>query len=241
MRRDIREQAREVFARYIVFSKATLRAGPDDWLIAGVVGSDARGLLEKIFGRVPRSPLAGCSGKDFVLVQTDAAGEMFECFLAADSTWPQALADASEAGSEACWRFRELSEGIARIERATQTEFVPQALNYDLTGQINFSKGCYTGQEVVARLHYRGKSKRRAFLYRLPAGNAGIHEPAIGMPVFKADGKPVGQVLNSAACEGEVRLLAAASIEDARGQLYLETAEGAALEALAMPYPVDGD
>ncbi|MBE9539587.1 MAG: tRNA-modifying protein YgfZ, partial [Proteobacteria bacterium] len=50
-----------------------------------------------------------------------------------------------------------------RIEAATVEVFIPQMLNYDLTGHVSFDKGCYTGQEVVARLHYRGKPKRRLF------------------------------------------------------------------------------
>lgn len=238
MRHEILEQARDTFARYIVFSKAGISAGSGDWLVTGVCGPGARGVLEEVFGSAPDSRMACQSGQDFALVQTDTRGDVFECYLATDSTWIDALTKACAVGSQACWRFGEISSGIARIERATLGEFVPQALNYDLTGHVNFNKGCYTGQEVVARLHYRGKSKRRAFLFQLPAGSGADREPAVGATVFNANGKAAGQVLNSAICEGHIRLLAAASLEDAAHELYLDASHDNPLEALALPYPL---
>ncbi len=238
LRSEILEQARDTFARYVVFSNARIAAGRGDWLVTGVRGPDARGVLEQVFGSAPGSPMACQSGQDFALVQTDTGGEAFECFLATDSAWADALTKASAAGSPACWRFAEISAGIARIEDATLGEFVPQVLNYDLTGHVSFNKGCYTGQEVVARLHYRGKSKRRAFLFQLPAGRDDDREPAVGATVFNANGKAAGQVLNSATCEDQIRLLAAASIEDAAHELYLDASHDNPLEALALPYPL---
>lgn len=77
-------------------------------------------------------------------------------------------------------------------------EFLPQMLNYDLTGHISFNKGCYTGQEIVARLHYRGKAKRR--LYFATGGPEALNA---GTPLFFAgSSKNIGTVVNSGVADG---------------------------------------
>jgi folate-binding protein YgfZ len=94
------------------------------------------------------------------------------------------------------WRRLEVLSGIARIEAASQEQFVPQMVNFELVDGVNFRKGCYPGQEVVARSQYLGKLKRRAFL-GLGVGAA----PASGSDVFAPGAgstEPVGQVVLAA-------------------------------------------
>ncbi len=96
----------------------------------------------------------------------------------------------------AAWRRLEVLSGIARIEAANQELFVPQMVNFELVEGVNFRKGCYPGQEVVARSQYLGKLKRRAFL-GLGVGEA----PLSGTDVFApaaGSGEPVGQVVLAA-------------------------------------------
>ncbi|MCB1841325.1 MAG: folate-binding protein YgfZ [Halioglobus sp.] len=235
LRREIREPTVAVLAKYSVFSKVMLEGEREDWLVAGVCGANAADTLGQLFGSVPRADLECIRGENFVLVQTGAAGDTFECFMAAESTWPAALENAFDSLSAECWRHREISAGSARIEAATLGEFVPQVLNYTLTGHISFNKGCYTGQEVVARLHYRGRSKRRSFAFQLPAGA----EAKAGDAVFDRAGKQVGSVINSACCDGDSRLLAATGLDDVEADLRLGTADGAEFTMLDMPYLVE--
>ena len=135
------------------------------------------------------------------------------------------------------WRWLEVASGIARVELATAEHFVPQMLNYELVGGVDFRKGCYPGQEVVARSQYRGTIKRRSLLFQTVAAAA-----AGGTEVFHSEdpSQPAGQVVMAAAsAEGgsialvEVKLAALAS-----GSLHLATPDGALLERLAMPYDV---
>jgi tRNA-modifying protein YgfZ len=135
------------------------------------------------------------------------------------------------------WRWLEVASGIARVELATAEQFVPQMLNYELVGGVDFRKGCYPGQEVVARSQYRGTIKRRSLLFQTAATAA-----SGGTEVFHSEdpSQPAGQVVMAAACaEGgsmslvEVKLAALAS-----GSLHLATPDGALLERLAMPYDV---
>jgi folate-binding protein YgfZ len=103
------------------------------------------------------------------------------------------------------WRWSEVASGIPRITAATSELFVPQMVNFDLVGGVSFKKGCYPGQEVVARSHYLGKLKRRMFLGSLPPGRM----PQPGEDVESSESaEPCGQVvLASVAPGGDVWVL----------------------------------
>jgi len=241
MRSAIREQAGTVLGKYIIFSKAELDSARNDWLCFGCWGTDAGKIIEGALGKAPTGQYGAVSGEHFHAVQLDAAGESFECFINTGLA-PElaaALAQGSAPDNEDSWRARTIRDGIARIENATVEEFVPQTLNYDLTGHISFSKGCYTGQEVVARLHYRGTPKRRAFAVTLPEGVSA----AAGDKVFASDtGKAVGDVINVASPDGEAVLaLVSATSEGLAGGRRLEAADGPALTEVPLPYSVEAE
>lgn len=143
----------------------------------------------------------------------------------------------------AIWQQLEVRSGIVRIVAATADQFVPQMVNFEVVGGVNFKKGCYPGQEVVARSQYRGTIKRRAVLLASPT------EMAAGQEVFHdADpAQPAGLVaLAAPALEGrpplalvEVKL----ALAHGTGQFHLGAADGPALQPLPLPYslPVDGE
>jgi len=109
------------------------------------------------------------------------------------------------------WRLLDISRGEARIESTTVGLYLPQDLNYDQRGWVNFKKGCYTGQEIIARLHYRGTPKRR--LYRAFCDTDQCPEP--GLPVsISAEGPTTGSVVN-----------AARDLNTGRYELLVETTE----------------
>jgi len=113
---------------------------------------------------------------------------------AAASLWEKLATCAIPVGTPA-WQWLDIATGIPRIEEATKEAFVPQMANLDKIGGVSFQKGCYPGQEVVARARYLGKVKRH--LYRVHA-EAAI---AAGMPVYPADEvtqPPCGQIANAA-------------------------------------------
>ena len=137
------------------------------------------------------------------------------------------------------WDWLEVSSGMAAVVAATAGQFVPQMLNYELIGGVDFKKGCYPGQEVVARSQYLGKLKRRAFL--LACDTAA--QP--GQEIFtSADGsQPAGQVASVAAAPAGVgrgwRLLAELKIAAVEGgRLHLGAVDGPLLDLLPLPYPL---
>jgi folate-binding protein YgfZ len=165
----------------------------------------------------------------------DAAG-MVRAMLASPATPP------AEDLPLATWQWLDVQSGVPTIEVPTVEKFVPQMLNFELVGGVNFQKGCYPGQEIVARSQYRGTAKRRMFLFDLDT------MPAVGEEVFhSADpGQPAGLVANAAprpdgtgaSALVEVKLNALDS-----GSLHLGAPDGALLHRRELPYrvPVDAD
>ncbi|MBX3619115.1 MAG: folate-binding protein YgfZ [Rhizobacter sp.] len=153
---------------------------------------------------------------------------------AADAATP-----ALPALDTAAWQQAEVASGVARIEAATVDQFVPQMLNYEVVGGVDFKKGCYPGQEVVARSQYRGTIKRRSFLFR---SDAPAHA---GQDVFhSADpSQPAGMVANAAAAAGGSLSLAEVKLAALDGgSLHLGAPDGALLTRVPLPYevPVEG-
>ena len=136
------------------------------------------------------------------------------------------------------WRWLDVQAGVPLIQAATVDRFVPQMLNFEIVGGVDFKKGCYPGQEVVARSQYRGTIKRRMFLFDVDA------DAAPGEELFDArdPSQPAGMVVNAApnpqsgfSLLAEVKL---ASVSDNASQLHLGSAAGPVLSLRELPYAV---
>lgn len=148
----------------------------------------------------------------------------------------EAAAPALPALAEEDWPWLEVRAGLAWVRGATVEQFVPQMLNLELLGGVNFQKGCYPGQEVVARSQYRGTIKRRTLMFGLSGAT-----PAVGQEIFhSADPEqPAGLVAAAATREGESLLLAEVKLAALEGgSLHLGSADGAQLQPLALPYVI---
>jgi tRNA-modifying protein YgfZ len=137
------------------------------------------------------------------------------------------------------WQALEVRSGVARIVSATSEHFVPQMVNLELVGGVNFQKGCYPGQEVVARSQYRGTLKRRAFAL------SGAAPMLAGQEIFhQADPEqPAGEVVLAGQLRaGRHEALAELKLQaTASGSLHLGSADGPVLDLVPLPYalPVD--
>ncbi len=174
-----------------------------------------------------------------VLRLADAPGVQ-RLLLVAEDAAGRAAADALQQALPAAddWALQAVRAGVAQLSAPTSAQFVPQMVNFELIGGIDFKKGCYPGQEVIARTEYRGSVKRR--LHRITA-----HGPLrAGDAVFHdADpGQPCGMVVNAAHAEGTWEALAEikTALLAQPGHLRLASAEGPALELATLPYPVPG-
>lgn len=138
------------------------------------------------------------------------------------------------------WAWLEAESGLAWVRQPTVEQFVPQMLNLELLGGVNFQKGCYPGQEIVARSQYRGTVKRRTFLFSVDGATEGA--PQIGQELFhSADpGQPAGLVAAAAQRDGRGLLLAEVKLAalEGDGTLHLGAADGPALTPQPLPYTV---
>ncbi|WP_404977597.1 YgfZ/GcvT domain-containing protein [Aquincola sp. J276] len=146
----------------------------------------------------------------------------------------EALPAALPALDADAWDALEVRSAVPRIVAATVEQFVPQMINLELVGGVNFQKGCYPGQEVVARSQYRGTTKRRAAVFATGAAA----QP--GQEVFDANdpGQPAGMVINAAAGQPALALVEVKLAALAEPALRLGSAEGPALRPLPLPYPL---
>ena len=137
------------------------------------------------------------------------------------------------------WLLGQIRAGIGQVMPQTRELFIPQMLNLQAVGGVSFKKGCYTGQEIVARMQYLGKLKRR--LYRLSLDAPEMPEP--GTPLFSpSHTSAIGEVVIAAKTDQTVELLAVLQAEAAdSGDVHVGTPEGPRLHLLDLPYTLDRD
>jgi tRNA-modifying protein YgfZ len=139
------------------------------------------------------------------------------------------VAGAADAASSDEWRLADIRAGLPQVYAATSEAFVAQMLNLDLLDGISFTKGCYTGQEIIARTQHLGRIKRRLFRLLLPAGNW-----TVGQALHLSDGRQ-GRLTEVIDSGGRVEALAVLSIDSAGGDLSAGPAVAAT--ELPLPYP----
>jgi len=130
------------------------------------------------------------------------------------------------------WQLADIRAGLPAVLTATTGEFVPQMVNLDLIGGISFTKGCYTGQEIVARTKYLGRVKRR--MLRFATDGAA---PPPGAALYASRG-PVGQVVTSAPTETGSEFLAVIVLDDLPGPFFLDEARTVPAHRLELPYDI---
>ena len=148
----------------------------------------------------------------------------------------EAAALESAADQERAWRLADIRAGMPQVYAATSEQFVAQMLNLDLLDAISFTKGCYTGQEIIARTEHLGRIKRRLSRLRLPAGYW-----SIGQPLRLADGR-TGRLTEVAQVGAGAEALAVLSLDaTAAGETDTGAGETVAAEELPLPYHQQGE
>lgn len=206
--------------KYILRAKVTLST---DALSVGVVDSSALQAASALGAERSHTEVHGVS-----LVRLPGHRQIV--VLSSSPEW-----SASTSESELLWRLDQIRAGLPQIYMETYEAFVAQMLNIDLLEGVSFSKGCYTGQEIIARTHYRGATKRRMFHFK-----ASCAPPARATRLV-VGGQHAGDVVDAAPTEDGCELLAVVSLAQLGNALELETRAGAVLERLPMPYLVTGD
>jgi tRNA-modifying protein YgfZ len=231
--REILPAVMKRLSMFVLRAKVRLSDASDAWSTTGLLG--AAEFARRAGVELPASPWTGVAVGDARVDRVpDAAGaDRFLMTAPAPSPLPGWCAGLPRLPSSAWWRS-EIEAAVPTVFAATQEKFVPQMINFEVLGGVNFKKGCYPGQEVVARSQYLGKLKRR--MQRAHVDHADV---AIAGDVYHSgEPQPVGTVVMAAASpRGGTDLLFEAPVDRVHsGSLHVGGATGSALELRGLPY-----
>ena len=223
---------------FILRAKVKIAPADSGLVRVGLSGPNANTMLMNTLGTTPANPYDSITSNDITVVRLSGPQPRFELFAPWTrlmALW-QALSTHVMPVGAAPWSWLDITAGIPVILPGTVEEFVPQMANLDLVGGVSFKKGCYPGQEIVARMHYLGRLKHRMF-------RAHVEDtvpPRSGTPVFAPDlpGQSTGTVLDAQPSpKGGCDLLAVVHLSSKEtGELHLASSDGQRLSLMDMPY-----
>jgi folate-binding protein YgfZ len=227
---------------FVLMSKVVLENVGDSLAGIGISGDSAASVVASVTGSAPAQVNTAISVDGISILRVPGIEDRFEIYARRDailSIWT-GLETHCELAGEDEWMHGELLAGIPSIFDATREEFVAQMTNLQLIDGLSFKKGCYPGQEIVARMHYLGKLKRRMYLTGIDSADA----PHAGDSVFSGKGgSPVGKVVDARVIAGQsplaLMVLSIAAAES--GDLHLGAADGPAVTLQTLPYAFESE
>lgn len=196
--------------KYIVFSKAKLFDYRTQFHIIGCYGSDSEKNLARIFSALPQTINSWIEDKGNYLVKLDEY--RFECWIATENYTHVMTTLSADCATEAinAWQLLDIRAGTYWVNAESAEQFTPHELNYPFINAVNFRKGCYTGQEIVARMHYRGKLKRHTHRLLIDSAEAlhigsslSIDDGAITLDILSCAINAMNQVECLAVCNSD--------------------------------------
>ncbi|MFL9880310.1 folate-binding protein [Herbaspirillum rhizosphaerae] len=224
---------------FVMRSKAKLADVSEQYVALGLAGNTAAEVLQQWFPQLPAQPYTKIDNEHGTLVRVADSRQAprYQWIASVEqaiAAWPALTQKLSAVGTHA-WRLTDIYAGVPVITQPTQEQFVPQMINFELIGGVNFKKGCYPGQEIVARSQYLGKLKRRSVLALVDAVDV-----RAGAEVFSSEdpGQPCGMIVNAepagtgkSACLVEIKLAASDN-----GTIHLGAVGGPVLQLQPLPY-----
>ena len=234
---DIAAGVAKKLSMYVLRSKVKIEDVSRWYVPIGFAGKSAGVIAAREFGHTP-DPLRSVQKEGAAIIALDA--ERFVILApseGAPALWNRLEAHATPTGSDA-WEWKAIHAGIPTVVAATQEAFVPQMANFELVGGVSFKKGCYPGQEIVARTQYRGILKRRMALVHSSA--AAIPNPGDSVYAAEFGDQAAGAIANAAPTPGGgFDALVVAQIDAIKGgSLALGSLDGPQLVPQVLPYPV---
>ncbi|WP_212625501.1 folate-binding protein YgfZ [Pseudomonas sp. PP3] len=223
--------------KYAVFSKSKLTDESTAWIRFGIDHGDVA--LNSLGLDLPADTDSVARHDGLIAIRVSP--ERAELWAAADqaNSIKGKLSALLAEGDLNQWLLGQVRAGIGQVMPGTRELFIPQMLNLQAVGGVSFKKGCYTGQEIVARMQYLGKLKRR--LYRVKLDASALPEP--GTQLFSpSHNSAIGEVVLAANAENHIELLAVLQAEAAEGgDIHVGAIDGPALHLLDLPYQLDRD
>jgi len=234
LHRDLVDSLADHLKKFAVFYKVQLTAR-DDLALIGLIGQEASALAEVRLDIAPPAIWHQAGDAETQLLAHPGPRPRLLAILPterATEVWPTLAKQATPAGN-AVWCLHDIQAGLAWLTSHHRDALLPQMINWEALGGISFKKGCYTGQEVVARAHFRGQVKRRLMRGQLD----GSVLPEIGSPVLDTNDKAVGEVITTELdAYDQAEVLVVLSTKEDIGPLNVA---GQKLKLLQLPYPIE--
>jgi len=239
---SLRDTLSKRLRMYVLRAKLNIIDAPESWVGFGFAGPDADQAMHAALGAVPAQINAVIAAKGALVLRIPGPQPRFEIYgenTALQSLWNTLASDARGVGA-GIWSLLDIRSGLATILPQTTEAFVPQMVNLQQVGGVSFTKGCYPGQEVVARMQYLGKLKRR--MYRAHIATDSAPQPGESLYTAHAEtGQDAGMIVDAqAAPQGGYEVLAVVQCADVElGDVRLDGPQGAILKFLDLPYTLD--
>lgn len=235
--RPIAEATIKRLRMFVLRARVVLADRTGERILLGASGPAAASTLRSVVGSVPDADRGVAHGADTTAVHFAPNRFLLAVAPARASALWDALSQALRPVGTPCWEWLDIRDGIPLVTPRTQDELVPQMANLELLGGVSFQKGCYPGQEVVARTQHLGKSKRRMFIARVEGT-----EPAAGDPLYSEalGDQASGMIVNAApAPEGGYDVLAVVHAPYGEtGAVHLGALSGPPLRFRPLPYAI---
>ncbi len=241
MPRSLQPAIQKRLQMFVLRSKVKIEDLSADWIKIGVGGVNSDALeanIHAVFGAFPQQVMQSIhTDLGRVIRLSLTRFEIIASAANAIEIWQKLSPRASKVGA-GVWDLLAIRDGVIQVLPETQDQFVPQAANFELIGGVSFKKGCYPGQEIVARTQYRGILKRRLVRVHVETDT----QPTPGGSIYAAEfgEQAAGHIANVAAApEGGFDALVVAQIESIKADsLRLKNLDGAVLKVQSLPYEV---
>lgn len=229
------------FAKFLPFYKVEVADVTAAYQLIGVSGKDVPALVTSLLGAWPKEDYLQGRVEQGVIVHLP--GPLARALLVLDKAHAdldaliEKLTSLTTPADEDCWNLLDIKTGRAQITANLTEKFLPQVLNYPAIGAVSFNKGCYLGQEIIARAEFRGAVKRRLYRLNLPTNNFSL--PA---NIYDAEGKQQGEIINLAAdAKGSYEALAVINTQTIaeENELFADANQEQKVILLNLPYAIE--
>ena len=243
MKNDLVERSIKHLQNYILRSHVAIQDISEQLIHIGLSGDNTTDLLSSFIDNINTEIDSISHNENYIAIRVAGLKPRYEIFCTlehAKTLWDK-VSQQAEVVNSSSWEYLNIQAGIPFIDANSSEEFVPQMANMELINGISFEKGCYTGQEIVARMHYLGKLKKRCYKVHIATEN----KPKAGDKLFAENaraGQNTGAIIEAGKNpESGYDALAVIQIADTESNLFLNDAVGPVVTVKELPYRFDSE
>ena len=239
--RDVLALTLQKLTMYKLMSKVEFADESDDRIVFGIAGPETSSVLKKLNLSIPEkeNDCIQVNETTVIKISEEYTRILFICNEIKAVSLCKKIIKEIPIATSALWDLHDIQNGIAQITANTSEAFIPQMVNLEIIGGVNFQKGCYPGQEVVARTHYLGKPNRRMYKISIEGENT----PEAGTNIFSAedDNQPVGKVVTAQknSNNSSAALIVLRTAKKDEKNLRIDSISDHKITVQTLPYSVD--